>query len=495
MDLKRARAAVLPLVVCFMVTGCANVRLYNPADDAVAKKASDAVVAADLKSALVPERAAMQELSKREQEAVKRDQYALRDRKVAAILSATSEKFGWDFLADEMSNRIKALAGSVEASRAVETALLKRDDAAAKLPPLRQNYLIVTRGRVGLSCPIGTAQRPAAGSELEQAIKSYESACNVYQVAIADLFKSMGAGELAELTRRMAEIEAGRVSYEAELEKAKAAYQEALAKSQAVGDPTSKNSNLTTLKSRFDELGTLAKPRVLLENKVLAKLTDSGKLEKVKVEIKAIENLIQAFDGELPASGTTSAQERLAALRNLADALAAPVRAPLTALILQAEHLRLEASGIERHVSRAKERIALLRKKQASMIDELLFLNSAQRAMSDFAGAKCQKSPALYDSFLSKKPNCRFLLAQALSDYVNANTFGKAEQESIDYQLIAQGHEAALDDSETALAQTDNLMRLPVSQLAQAYSGGFRPEEISNLVNALGLGAIAVRVK
>jgi hypothetical protein len=209
-----------------------------------------------------------------------------------------------------------------------------------------------------------------------------------------------------------------------------------------------------------------------------------------------LESLIQSFDAEAAASGTTTAQERLTALRNLSDALSAPTMTPLTALILQSEHLRLEAGGIERHVARANERVALLRKKQASMVDEVRFLNSAQKALTDFSGAgRCAKQGSLYDTFLSTTANCRFLLAQALSDYVNAATFGKTEQELIDYQLIAQGHEAALDESETALAQTDNLMRVPASQLAKAYGGGLKSDEISNLVNALGLGAIAARVK
>jgi hypothetical protein len=480
---------------CLLASGCANTRLYNAADDALAKKAGDAVAAADLKSALVPERAAMQELSKREQEAVRRDQLGLRDRKVAAILSATKTEFGWDFLDSELAGRQRVLAGSLEAARAIETAILQRDDAAAKLVLLRQNYLVLTRGRVSLSCPVSASQRPEAGSELAMAMRPFENACTAFQKAATDLQAALSQGAIGGLTANIAEVDGARAEFELQLAASKSAYQQALAQSKAK-DQADKRSTLDTLKAKFDGLLNIPKPPALLGDKVLAKLTESAKLEKVLAERQALEDLIQAFDGQLPAQGATSAQERLAALRSLADASNSPAALPLTALILQAEHLRLEAAGIDRSVSRAKERIALLRKKQAAMVEEVRSINSAQKAVADFSAASaCGKRASLYDTFIATTPSCRFVLAQALSDYVNATTLGRVEQELIDYQLIAQGHEAALDESETALAQTDNLMRVPASQLAKAYGSGVRPEDISNLVNALGLGAIAVRVK
>jgi hypothetical protein len=493
---RRSGALSLAFAASILTTGCANPRLYNSNDDSLAKKASDAVEGANLKSALVPERAAMLELAKREQEAVRRDQYGLRDRKISRILSATTQREGWDQLAKEISDRITDLAGSTATSREIESAASRRDDAAAKLPNQRQIYYLASKGKVALSCPIAPSQRPAAGTELASTIQVFEQDCNAIVRASADLARLMGAKQLGTLNRQIAEIEAAQASYEADLEKAKAAFEEALAKSQAPADPPSKDAALATLKARFDELGNLPKPLGLLKDSVISKLGDAGKLEKLKAEKKAVDDLIQALDGQVPASGATSAQQRLAALRNLADAISAAPPPALTAAILESEHLRLETVGVERHIARAKERLALLRNKQASMVDELVFLNAAQRALDDYSGAgKCARETSLYSSFLKADSNCRFMLAQVLSNYVNAMTFGKAEQELIDYQLIAQGHEAALDNSETALAQTDNLMRVPAAQLAKAYGGGLRPEEISNLVNALGLGAIAVRVK
>jgi hypothetical protein len=77
----------------------------------------------------------------------------------------------------------------------------------------------------------------------------------------------------------------------------------------------------------------------------------------------------------------------------------------------------------------------------------------------------------------------------------NAWTLGRAEYEKLEYQLIGQAHEGALDNSEIALAQADALIRIPLEQVAKAYASGVRPEDLANLIRALGLSAIAVRVK
>jgi hypothetical protein len=476
--------------------GCASTRLHNAEADAQAKKASDAIVAANLRGALEAERTAMNALAKREQEAVKRDQLGLRDRKLTAILAATTPAFGWDFLQEEVNGRLKLLAGSVDAAKSLENAVLRRDAAAAQLVPQRQNYLLLTKGRTALTCPVGPGQRPEAGSDLEIAIRPFETACASLQKASADLAAASGQGLLASLNTNVTELKTAQAEYEARLAAAKSAYQAALQQSKAGTQGSDKPSLLATLKSRYDDMGNVSLPKRLLEDKVLAKLSDSARLEQITAQRKALEDWIQAFEGESTGASPTSAQERLVALRKLADALNQPTPAPLTALILQAEHLRLEAAGIERHVQRAKERLELLGAKQASMVEEVLFLNAANKALADFSSAgRCRRQQAVYDTFVASAPNCRLLLAQALTAYVNAVTFGMAEQEQIDFQLIAQGHQAALDESETALAQTDNLIRVPVAQLAKAYAGGLKPEELANLVNALGLGAIAARVR
>lgn len=90
--------------------------------------------------------------------------------------------------------------------------------------------------------------------------------------------------------------------------------------------------------------------------------------------------------------------------------------------------------------------------------------------------------------------SCRHLIAQRLISVLNAMTFGEAQQEQLDYQLIALGHDAALDSSEVAINQVDTLIRLPMTQLSKAYGSGITPQQLGNLINALGLGAIAVGV-
>ena len=166
----------------------------------------------------------------------------------------------------------------------------------------------------------------------------------------------------------------------------------------------------------------------------------------------------------------------------------------MSALILEAEFLKQEVDGLQKHITRGDERIALLRKKVNALEQELISLNEANKALGTYSKT-CPKEGSLYADFNKGDEGCKLLLAQALSDFSHSMTLGRAEQELIDYQLIAQGHEAVLDDSEVALVQTENLILTPVTQISKVYASGFKPEDLSNIINALGLSAIALSVK
>ena len=161
------------------------------------------------------------------------------------------------------------------------------------------------------------------------------------------------------------------------------------------------------------------------------------------------------------------------------------------------------------------ERVELLRRQRAALVDEVMFLADAVRQLESYGAppsagtvgspasagsepppsAACPRAGALYDDFVKATPTCKATLARVLASVSNARTLGRAEHEKLEYMLLAQAYEAALDDSETAIAQVDSLIRIPLEQLAKAYGSGIRAEELSNVINALGLSAIAVRVR
>ena len=147
-----------------LLEGCAGTRIYRASDDAVAQKAKNAVIAADLKSALEPERLALKEFNKREQEVVKRDQIGIRDRNLIAFLSTTNEKDGWIALQTEIRTRYKTLISDTNVKgNDIETQVRLTEDAHRKLAPQIQNYFLATQGKIKLQCldPLPESQQPS----------------------------------------------------------------------------------------------------------------------------------------------------------------------------------------------------------------------------------------------------------------------------------------------------------------------------------------------
>jgi hypothetical protein len=474
--------------------GCAGTRLYRASDDAVAQKAKNAIIAADLKSALAPERLALKEFNKREQEVVKRDQIGIRDLKLLAFLSGTNEESSWGTLRAEIRARYKLLIGDTK-GKDIETQVRLAEDARRKLEPQIQNYFLATQGKIKLQCiePLPISQQPKPEElELKLSYDVFKDTCTAHIEARKKLDALLlRKGALADLLKRIEKIESEKALLEKTSNKSNENYSDALKESK---DAKPEEGKLAIkLKVKFDELISIPKLDALANDNILGGLLEEGKLEQVKQNKAAIDEVIQSLKGNVTAD-STPALKRLAAISRFEQALTADPAQPLSALILQAEYLRLEADNIEKRISRGKEKISLLKKKRDAMVDEIMFLNEATNSLDTFE-KECPKKPVLYDSFRLATPNCRFLIAQGLSGYVNAVTFGKTEQELIDYQIIELGHDAALDDSETAIAQTDTSIRVPIESLAKIYSEGIKPEDLSNLIHALGLSAIAVRVK
>lgn len=486
--------------------GCAGTRLYRASEDASAQKAKNAIVAADLKNALAPERIALQEFKKREQEAVRRDQIGIRDLKLIALLSATDKEHGWDFLQTEIEKRYDELInGTSKEGVEIQTKVGLVEVAQSTLDPHIRTYLMASEGKVKLQCrdPLPESQRPPDRTDLAFTYYPFVDACKAYIEAgkNLDALQQKG-GMLQVVATKIKEIERDQALFEENLFIAKKVYADALSASKAAKPEDGKIEGLAaSLKKSFDGLATTSEFNALANDKILSRLLDEGKLEQVKKKKAAIDEVIQALQGNVDAEAKP-ALKRLSAISGLEKVLTAEPAPPVSALILQAEFLRLEASGIEKHVTRAKEKIALYMKKRATILDEIIFLNEATKAFDAFQALKtlknkkeCPEKTTIHENFLSATKECRLHLAQGLSGFVNAMTFGKTEQELIDYQMIELGHDAALDDSETALVQTDNLIRVPLEQLAKIYSDGFKPEDLSNVIHALGLSAIAVRVK
>ncbi len=86
------------------------------------------------------------------------------------------------------------------------------------------------------------------------------------------------------------------------------------------------------------------------------------------------------------------------------------------------------------------------------------------------------------------------LVLRALGKYLLTFTGPKRQIHANEYRLIALEHEGALDYSEASLNIWKAAIVVPVEALLAYHQSGLKPEDIVELLKALGLGGIAVGV-
>jgi hypothetical protein len=168
-------------------------------------------------------------------------------------------------------------------------------------------------------------------------------------------------------------------------------------------------------------------------------------------------------------------------------------------LVLEAERLRLSLKKANDDMGRRESRIALLKAKRAAIISEIKLLMPAKRFVdledAEAKGYHCPRGRGGLVADFSKFPAyCREELVSGLLLYASAWDSGHAREEQIDYQLIALKYDESLDNSESALLQWQNLIGVPLGQLAAFYGSGIRPEDVARFLQAAGVGAVAAGV-
>lgn len=511
-----SRGTVVIAIALFLsLTACTH--LYRAEDDQQSKAALKAVQDSDLRQSLVPERAALAGRAKRKQEVVKRDQLAMRDRELALYLGGVSKAITSTKFNDNVQKRLAELIGeqdqgkNTHAAKDLDTALKSIERNTIFLDLARDNYAIGTGSHDTLQCPpVGDIlETESSHQNHRQLFDEFKEVCEKYQKSIDEpIGEVMNAAKpnsaFFALTMRIINIETEKSRIAKETNKYKEQYDDELkvVKQKQSREPGVVAKEAEDLQGKLQQLDNVAaaKSSELKKDPVLAKLIDGAKVEKLTRQKQAIYDLLASLQGEQPAADAPPYQVRAYLIADIVNKVTRGPALEASDLMLQAELYRLQADAAQQRVTRANELVTLLRKKRGAMQDEILFLNEARE---NIVAAKClaldatpeQAAPSLMVAYKEGGSDCKTPVAKALVAYSNALTLGRLEQELADYQIIAQAEDVALDDAENALAQHESVMRTAVQQLAKYYASGIRPEEIANLVQALGLGAIALNVK
>jgi hypothetical protein len=83
---------------------------------------------------------------------------------------------------------------------------------------------------------------------------------------------------------------------------------------------------------------------------------------------------------------------------------------------------------------------------------------------------------------------------RAVAAYLQTFTEQRRAVHAAEYRLVALQHEAAIDYSETSLKIWSSAIETPIAALYAYHEGGLKPEDIVELLKALGLVGIAVGV-
>lgn len=475
--------------------GCAY--LHHPENDKLAQQAKAAFSEANIGAALDAERQALLKQQALRHELVRQSQLTLRDGRLAAIINKADAAGMGSSLQTLVSKRIETLQGAAVPRTAPgcapqfkdvqadhDDALTKADFAADAL----RIVLAKNNAKAVLNCRLTPTVLPLshrAGTYLLLA-QDYDNKCRAAaaQAACLKEFEGGEGGELSALAATLDSIASEQAAVEQEAAASQARYEALLAEA-AAAQPTPGQAQRMAdrLQEALDRIASVtSKTGTLASDPVRAHLADVGKASALEAKKAVLDAYLKALGGKQP-DDPSLAQHRLYLIANLVNRASDKAAPPTAGILMQAEYYRLQLGAVRARIARGQEAVQLLERKRTHWQNELRELLAAQTYLK---GAPCGP--------VTTSP-CEHRLASALRAYATAWTLGRLPAEHIDYRLIDQNELAALDESQTALQQSDAVVKAALEQVASLHAAGLKPDQIANLWQALGLTAIAVGVK
>ena len=460
----RRLAILFSIVICTVRCGTLFSPQRNEAATAAQNKFSD-VKLADL---LNEERTHNAETLAREIEIAQRQMTAARDAKLIAILS--SKRGLPEELTDAIADRMRLLQGT---DNDIAALLLTIEEQENALSIDTATYLIA-RAKTDPK-PDCTKNTAVVSPGAREYFEMVEADCEDLELSRRDLAERTNAGLLGSTAQAIQATEQARIRSATVLKEAEA--------------KTFAAMNALTAEQKKARAGLvldapkLADLRTNVEAMLLPGADDLGgiglndarlaaALRWAQVRKSAVEKVLEAAtSGEPPPEGLTSDLQIAAMVPSLAEQLRSGFRYPrVSALIMEAQRLRIEGERYSRQLARVDEELELQRARLRRLRLEWDLLSEATTYL--------------------RENNVEI----ALQKYTEAWTGGRIPLTAIDWKLIGLTHERALDQSESAVAQWDGLVRIPLEALVASASSGLKPAEIARLLQTLEMSALAAGV-
>lgn len=494
-------------ILAVLLAGCAGgagLHLYSDVRDKQGEAARKAWSEVDLSAVVAAERANLGALLQAELDTQDQTATAIRDFQLRYMVQSPSVQVG---LIGPLNSRIDELAGSAQAVV----------DAQAKLRTLRAAQLKVTvHGRTlkaaGLKVPscehLANGQVPAdvqayaAGpatafqkAAVTSSVKEIATLCaqndNLSDAAAyAGLGGAFGAARaeyeqnLAQLSRRKADARPLQDAYR----KAKADYDAAVQDASASPQARDKTKELAS------RLAAAVAALQSASDAFSIQFLSEERLKSLDAFVNVVTESAPGKDPPADAGKAVAAFIVIPGFFDDAQAALADAKKPLIVPLLMRknfEQLNLESATRDIAASEAIVRLSRELMDALYLQAEQLVLAQAEAAQPKVAAVHGQ---AFFDAFARSSPEVKEALYSAAARYLDAVGRLDARRYKIEYARIAAHHERALAYAEVNVKQWDSLIGLTVNQVADYHAAGFKAEQISNLLNTLGIFYIGAGV-
>ena len=532
------------LLIAVAVSGC-GLHLHNPADAKQAKAALDGYAKVKFDGAIATARSNSTELSRAERDALVRLNEALMAADLARILTdapaAGDIRRGWPLIEAEgrgvlgslgiLDGQSLRLLPTPEA-RVVANRFLRRDEQQKRARIQRDRFQDMVRRYLGGTLPgtqktgcdylpgaeeladqmptpeqIANAVRPEG--EPERKWTTYRTtlvgACDVVRseerAADPALFLDKDTEFLALETRRQAldaAVRAGDVEARALQEQVAAASRALTVAEARLAEATVQKQTEQAAADVRKLQGEVAKAATTLEGLVKAsqKLPLASALAKQEILQTLLTNVRAIGGGD--DTGASQVTKRLLSLLKTYPDVAGPLRAadkpPVNLLLLELTVQRLELQRLNAQLQSDRDRLKIVLAQRDLMVQRAAGWIALLDAAEKLTLVDRLRATPIAVVHADAAPDQRAHLTRVLEAYAEIRVRYDAPAASLAFDDDDRRRTLRFDLSETALAAWKDFIRAPLQEVATYHEGGLTPEDIANVIHALGLAGIAVGV-
>lgn len=489
-----------------LLNGC-SAHLYNSSNHDLAIKAEETFKEIQLDKVLTEEYNLMEQILEKELEIVENQTIARRDARIWQIVGANTCKESFEYIDKDILDRIKTLAGSLENAKNIIVINDEIKTTSRNVQSAKSAYLSLKEP----NDPIADCDKSADAVNITNPatkllFNNFLESCKKLNTAKKKYNSLKPNTELSKISNLISDTETKIKTINAKVNSTRDNYKQAREKYEDAlkeGDDSEIAEAAEKLKDAIDKIDSKTdKITDFTEKYNFDDFNIISKLAELEEKKKSLDQLLNAFidyTGEDLLDSSRTDLKIASFVKEFETQINDAKLPQLSVLILESEFINLQIEELEDKLNNAKEKLSLLKEKKHYLTQELSWLVKAYDNIERLE-VNCNSTPnkSLYGVIKSnsneKESKEKEMASYAMIYYNTAWTLCRTKQEEIDYKIIHLKHLSALQDSGNALKQWNTLISIPLAQIVKWEASGIKPDQISALIEALGLGAIAVGV-